>query len=143
MRWGRLGRSTSSSTAGPGEHLHVEETDAVIGQAHAGRRQVALHDQMREVALKIGVVQGIGRTPGELGEIAHHGEIALVGARGEAAHAHGGDHVLTQGGHLLVLGNDPEWASFSVDDQRKRAENDNEANGRGTPSRIAAPFAFR
>jgi hypothetical protein len=75
--------------------LKVEEADAVVGQAHAGWGQLALKDQVLEIALEISAVKGVGRTASKLRQVPYRGEVALVGAGGEAMHLHGRDHALT------------------------------------------------
>jgi len=70
------------------------KADAVIGHPHAGRGELALQDQVLEIALEVGGGERVRRPVGILGEIPHRGEVARVGPRGKPLHLHGRDRAL-------------------------------------------------
>jgi hypothetical protein len=48
-----LGKRHLQVQHGPGQDLTVEEANAVVGQLHAGRCELALRDQVLEVVLEV------------------------------------------------------------------------------------------
>jgi len=77
---GALGQRHLQVDRRPLQHLQVKEPDAVVGQPNARRGEPALHRQVLEIARKIGLAQGIGRTAGKACQAGDRGQIALMGS---------------------------------------------------------------
>ena len=83
-----LGQGYIEVDRGPGEHLDIEEADAVVGQAYARRGKLALDDKVLEIALEIGPPERVGgRGLSPLQEVTRDGGGFSVVARSRGARA--------------------------------------------------------